>query len=67
MGREDEEVVVRAGEVVGTNANIVLGWCWKQGFQPFEIRDEEAEEDCGRIRRWRTDGRAGDGGSWMFK
>ncbi len=50
-------MAVRAGEIVGTNANIVIGWCWKQSYQPFEIRDEEAEEGCGRIRRWRADGR----------
>lgn len=50
-GRGDGVVV----GIIGINANTVTGWCWKQSYQPFEIRDEEAEEDCGGVRGCRSD------------
>lgn len=37
------------------NADNVIGWCWKQSYEPFEVWDEEAEEDGCRIRRCRSD------------
>lgn len=47
--------MVRVAGRIGDEANIVTGWCWKPGYQPFEIRDEEAEEDCGGVGGCRSD------------